>query len=618
MTPLPAHVYINEHASTMKNASNNGADITEHVIKTANVLGILLKSNADDIFYVKQVIHYFYFKYYLTHYAISDESVKALQRNEKSFILSLSEKVKIISASVLYILKSDILSYNGIILNKEYIILENYEKENYVLCNYLATVERQKGKNFIDFLKVKIKDEQLLLFMTVLCCSTEDKKENLSIFWTITAYIVYTFLQKYGIKKEKELVRNDLYDLVSERFRLDGYLMCINKVINVVINFYISLLNLGKDELLRVSPRSSTICTEVRNNLHSVRHIEGKIIPFDDTVMYEKLRKLFKIVCTGLLLILENLPCVNYITFVILDIFIVVSKYSPCFIKENIEVIIKLFCKFFLNKDLFFLFKNKLYVDKEILFMNVGIKYSTLSVVSLFLFNGKIEGKKTLIFNTKNGRDNNVGTLTNEGCALEKLHNTHGSDTHGSDRHGSDRHGSDRHGSDRHGEDYNKMENHSGEGDFYREECVVDDNNFVGCWALLNDFAEAVDTCIDITRDRKRCIEIVINNFKKVKRRNKYFMKYYFVNIILPFKKFLYDEYVKKRLFYMYTFVMKKAKYEDVREYLFIEMVCTNHIILKILYGIKKCTYIFIRYLKLNEPKIYATLFNNSLFVPNF
>ncbi|SBS87088.1 hypothetical protein POVCU2_0040800 [Plasmodium ovale curtisi] len=544
------HKVSNGLFSTMKNASNNGADITEHVIKTADVLGILLKSNADDIFYVKQVIYYFYFKYYLTHYDISDESVKALQRNEKSFFLSLSEKVKIISASVLYILKNDILSYNGIILNKEYIILENYEKENYVLCNYLATVERQKGKNFIDFLKVKIKDEQLLLFMTVLCCSTEDKKENLSIFWTITAYIVYTFLQKYGIKKEKELLLNDLYDLVSERFRLDGYLMCINKVINVVISFYISLLNLGKDELLQVSPRSSTICTEQRDNLHSVRHMDGKVIPYDDTSMCEELRKLFKTVCTGLLLILENLPCVNYITFVILDIFIVVSKYNPCFIKKNIE---------------------------------------------------KTKGKKPFIFNTKNGRDNNVGTLTNEGYVLENLYNTHGSD---------------RHGECFNVEDYNQMKNHFGEGDFYREECVVDDNNFVECWTLLNDFAEGVGTCIHITRDRKKCIDIVINNFKKVKRRNKYFMKYYFVNVILPFKKFFYDEYVKKRLFYMYTFVMKKVKYEDVREYLFIEMVCTNYIILKILYGIKKCTYIFIRYLKLNEPKIYVTLFNNSLFIP--
>ncbi|CRG95907.1 hypothetical protein PGAL8A_00312000 [Plasmodium gallinaceum] len=731
----------------MKNVNKKYSGISQNLTKILSNVEIILNKNAENIFYVKNVICYFYFTYYITHSPIDDDSLRVLEKYKRKTFLIYNERLKLISDVILYILKNDIFCYNKVILNREFIILENYQNENYVIENYLNSVRKGKKEIFLDFLKIKIKNEELLPFMVLLCCSDYKYLENMCIFMIITLYVIYTFLEKYNVKtkllkEEMNIFQVDkLYLYISDRYKMDGYFMCTNKVINIVLSFYINLLNIGKNEILNiingkvVFENINKNKVKYKNSIILSRLIESSI---DKNIMYEKLQFLFITICNGLLLILENLVCVNYLTFVILDIFILISKYYPSFIKKNIEKFISIFCKFVLNSQLFFFFINKLqgifkneklltfevysktinyilekldknydnvqelflllffyiiyiklflvkllknnthiinflllslnylnnylchlikmwnfnfpiffsfkklineYIEIYVLLINnfLNIDSSIFSEKKIIEGNSSLEYfineniKQSLIYN-KNiinhkmsiNMLNLLEQIINKNVYLEKINN---------------------YNIEKKEKEKEKMEdicnnilkiektNHEKEcineytkrnvdyKDSYnlKDEDKIDyfKNDYSDilkiCKIILKDFSEIIIACVYKMKDKKKLIEIVISNFKKINNVNKHFLKFYFINIILPFKKFFNDDYIKNRLFYIYSFILRKLKIEEIKAYIFSEIIFLNYSIFNILNTIKYSPFLFY-YLEYNKNKIDVTFFNDSIF----
>ncbi|EUD66535.1 hypothetical protein C922_03169 [Plasmodium inui San Antonio 1] len=317
----------------MKNANQKGLDILEHLAQVRRVVECLLQMDeAWDTQYVKHTICYFYFNHVLTYTRINDESIEAIQMNRLNLFLTATQKLKVLTEAVLYILKRNYLSYDETILGEKITQFERYEKENCIYRDYLSGGNRN---NFPHFDKLKIKKEQMLPFLFLLSCSTYNKSENLQIVWTIIVYIIYTFLEKYNIKNEN-LENDTLYVYIDERYQMDGDLLSVNKVTSMVVGFYLTLLNLGKKEFSRMMFSQGKNNSEGRWKLPRERRfsiVDREYMAYHQ-YKYKKINFLFETICQGLLLILQNHHCANYLTFLTLDLFALVAKYHHSFIQK--------------------------------------------------------------------------------------------------------------------------------------------------------------------------------------------------------------------------------------------------------------------------------------------
>ncbi|VUZ98153.1 conserved Plasmodium protein, unknown function [Plasmodium vivax] len=716
----------------MKNANQKRITILEHLAQVRSVVESLSqRDEARDAQYVKNTLCYFYFNHVLTYARINDESIEALQMNRLSLFLTATQKLKALTEAVLYLLKRNFLSYDATILGGNIIQLQRYEEENCILSDYLASGNKN---NFPQFDQLKIKNEQMLPLLLLLSCSTYNKSENLQIVWTIIVYVVYTFLQKYNLPNEnlqngnipyENLQSDGLYQYIHDRYQMDGDLLSVNKVTSMAVGFYLTLLNLGKNEFSRVISPQGKDTSEGRSNLPSETRFsitEREYLTYH-RYKYKKINFLFETICQGLLLILQNQPCANYLTFLTLDLLALVAKYHPSFIQKYSKEVIDLFCTFFVNAKMFFFFKFKLdaifYQNEELLTLQVYSPTVTsilqhmdersdhagdlclmmlflIHYIKLFLYEPmkvtpsfvllirstlnclnaffshfvKLWDFRTLLcgFFDRALREYielyvllvNAAIVAEQplGEGFPKM-NDEAEDRHDRDflsrfvteqikkqpHIRRDDEGADdcekKEGlKEAHTEDelegairsilhggQNSQDDHTEEthprGSTYDEPLGGSERNELltpqdgkplnkGDANLLQNFSLVVVTCVHHVEDKKRAIEIVLSNFMKIKRERKKFAKFYFIMIILTFRSFLQDSYVKKRLFFIYTFAIRKLKNEEIKKYIYSEVIFYNYTILQLVDGIKYSSFLF-RYMKSTHKHVDVFFFRKFL-----